>query len=600
MPTVPVPPQERQVQQAGLPGVQVTDGASREAFGGGQSLDQATAVAVGAGDTAKQIATEAKQQADQVAFMNADRQASELQTKLSVQVSKMKGQDALGAPDVVAKQWSDNVKQIKDGLANKEQQMAFEQASTKRWESLNEHTQTHLATEQKAFDDEQTQSYLAASKNAATVGANDEKVIAPELERQETAVKQWAARNGLSGSDAEKQKIAAVTSGTMRDVIAARVDSGNTQGAVQYFNDNKGKMVAEDLLHAEKLIESGKTMDAGMDAWKKYGSLKLADGNPDEATMERKIMADPNLSTKEKVEVTSFVKTRAREEIGNKNRQDAANDHAFLNQVIQNRQQGQPLEDSLRMVNNYTGDPYDASIKAEAVRKIYAPPEKSDPNTYIGLWEKIQDKNADKTDIDQAMQKNLINASDWRTLREDQYRINSEGKNDKEKNAYERVKILVAKEFGSDKEGAATFMYDLHQSNKGKTPEDIWKSANDKLKPDPKTGLSLFGLDTGLFKSPQYKTDVERLDAQNLAWGKLHEDIGKKEVNAIGQGILYSGKKSWSVADVDAFASSLGGYQKIQQGTPGHNAIQSLVKHKQLVTPSNVKAVLDKYQDGNY
>lgn len=590
--------ENRQIQQAGIPNVQLGSQVSADTFGGGQSQQRVGEAVQGVADIGRQVAIEEKKKADQVAFMQADRQASELQTNLLMNVSKMKGQDAFGAPDVVAKQWSDNVAKIKDGLSNSDQQAAFEKAATGRWEEINRTTQMHVSQQQQAFDEEQTKGYVEQSKNAATLGANDDETVATELQRQEAATRQWASRNGLSGTDAEKAKIAEVTSGTKREVISARLDSGNTKGAIDYFNSNKEGMTAADLIQAQKLIEDGKTLEQGVQSWDQLKGMKLSDGNPDAARMEKAIMSREDLSTKEKLNVLTFVKARAAEEVVNKTRQDAANERAFMNNIVSGRQQGVSLEDALKQVKNFGTDPYDQSIKAEAVRKTYAPPSVSNPETYIALWERIQDKNINKEDIDHEMQQNNINAADWRTLREALYKKTTDGNDEKEKQVYERVKILAAQNF-NDKIDQAKFMYDLHQRNKGKPAADVWKDANDMLAPDPKSGMSLFGFNTGLFKSPQYKADVDRLDAQNLAWGKLHQDIGRKETNAIGQGVLYSGKKQWGVADVDSFAQNFGGYQNIQPGTPAHNAIQFLIKNNRLVTPDNVKAVIEHSRVGS-
>lgn len=602
---MPIVPQysNPQVQAQGLPNVSVGAQAPLEAFGGGQSAANVENASENVAEVGRNIAIEEKQRADQVMFMNGDRQASELQTGLMVKLNKMKGQDAFGAPDVIAQQWQDGVKQISAGLVNRQQQLAFEKAATGRWDELNRATQFHVASEQKIFDEDQTKSYIETSKNAAVVGAKDDQLVQNELERQGEVIKQWAARQGLSGTDSEKTKIAEVTSGTIRDVIGARIDAGDTKGAIQFLGDHKDSMVAADVLHSMKAVEEGKTLDAGMKEWGTVKSFMLADGVPDEARMEAHIMANPDLSDKEKVQVTSFVKARAREEVGNKNREDASTERQFMNTIVSGRQQGVTLENALKVANRYGRDDYDKAVKSEAVRKMYAPPEKSDPATYISLWERINEKNVDKADIDQGMQTSMINAQDWRTLRELYFKVNSDGKNEKEQQVYERVKILAQETFGSDKSGAEKFMYDLHQNNKDKDPSAIWKDANDKLQKDPKTGFSMFGWNTGLFRDPVYKADVDKLDAQNLAWGKLHQDIGRKEVNAIGQGVLYqagtTGKKSWSVGDVNDFAQAMGGYDKIKQGTPGNNAIQFLVRHNKLVTPANVKAVLERSNLGD-
>jgi len=74
-----------------MPSVRVQDSSSLAAFGGGETAQGMFNAAGGLAQQAGDIAAEAKNRADQVAHMNADLQASQLQTQLQVQLSKMQG-----------------------------------------------------------------------------------------------------------------------------------------------------------------------------------------------------------------------------------------------------------------------------------------------------------------------------------------------------------------------------------------------------------------------------------------------------------------------------------------------------------------------------
>jgi hypothetical protein len=595
----------QQVRDAGLPGARVSTDAPAEAFGGGRAAQATSEASQGLLSQAHSIAQEEKQKADQLAFMSADKAASELQTQIQVQTSQMRGRDALGAPDLVQKQWQDGVKNIQDGLSNDAQKMAFARSVNSRYEDLNKHVQVHVADQMHAFAEQETQGYLESSRSAATANAFDDQAVAKEIARQNAVINENAVRNGYAtGADGQpsailKSKLDQALSQTHHDVILARLDAnqpGNVEAAQKYFDEHKSQMTGETQVSAAKAIDRADTQYLGNKMWNEVQGFKLSDGTPDEGKMEAHIMASDDLNDQKKAKIINYIKARSGEEIANRNRADSANDRSFMNDAIDARKQGQSMDDALKLVQKYGRDDYDQTLKADAIKKIYAPPSESDPATYVQTWERIQNGNASKKDIDEAFQNNKINASDWRKLREDWYKGEIEGHSPAMKDAMQRVNLLAETQFGSDKKSKDGFLYALHSEVAGKSPEEMIKAAQDKLKTAPGSGI--FGSDW--FGTAQWKTDINRLDAQNTAWGKLHADVGKQETTAIGQGVLYAGKDKWGMADVDSFAKQFGGYESIKQGTPANNAIQSLMNRKQLVTPGNVKAVLERYKDGKF
>jgi hypothetical protein len=593
---VPTVPYDRaQIQEQGLPGVRVSVDAPIESFGGGQALQAADQATQGVASVSHEIAKTAKDQADQVAFMAADKQLSELETKLQIQSKQMLGKDAAKAPDVVSEAWTKNISDITQGLSNETQKMAFNKAANSRWDSLNKHVQTHVSDQLQKFDDDTTSSYIATSRQNMALNFDDDQTLKMEMDRQKFALAKWADRKGIpQDSDIFKAKLNEEFSASHRGVVEARLNAGDNDEAKEYFDANKGTMAAADILHVEKAIENADVIGKGMEMYEQVKGLKLSDGTtPDESKMRAAVYALDGITDKRKEKIWDFVKGRASEDMANKNRQEMAVDRSFMNAALDARKKGVPMAEAMKLTQQFGTDDYDQSVKADAIRKIYAPPSQSDPEKFINLWEQVQSGGSSKQTLDEAFHKNDINVADWRHLREEYFKQNTEGKNVQMVNTLERIKVLSEEKFGSNKQNRDAFMYEIHQAKEGKTPEELWKIANDKLKGDPSTGI------WGMFKTAQWKTDLAKSDAQNLAWGSVHQDIGKDVATAIGRGVLSTGKEKYGLGDIDSFAAQFGGYDKIKAGTPVNNAVKALMDRNRFVTPEAVKTVLNLFPDGN-
>lgn len=594
MPQVPVYG-DLQVNPQGIPNVHMGADASLDSFGGGNSLAQAGEATQRAEQTTTDIMSEEKQKADQLAHLSMDSKLSDAQTQIQINASKMLGKDALGAPDYAKSQWDKTTQEIAGQATNDAQKLAITRSATQRWDELNKFTQQHVSTQIEQFDDNETSGYLASSRSAAVLNAGDDEKVGMELARQKAVLTDYAKRKGILDSDQLNQKIADQLSGTNREVIQARLDKDspdNVNQAKEYFAAHKSELNGQDLIAAQKAIDGAETMSIGLKAWDDVKGMQLSDGKPDEGKMQAAIYGRDDLSDERKEQVWQFVKARARESMVQKNMEDQSNDRDFMNDVIKARKQGQPMSDALKLVSDYAKDDYDSSIKQNAIRQIYAPPTESDPHAFMNLWEKTQGQTVSKVDIDNAFQKGQISVGDWKNLREQYYKVNVEGTDPNSKFTDENVKEQAAQKFSGDKDKLAQFMYVYHTQTQDMTPEQKAKIAKDLMSNAP---------DSGWFSSKQnFQTEYQRLNAQNLAWGTVHSDVGVDETKAIGQGVLNSGKGSWGLGDVDAFAQQFGGYDAIKKGTPANNAMQSLMRRGQLVTPANVKTVLSKYKDGKY
>lgn len=376
--------------------------------------------------------------------------------------------------------------------------------------------------------------------------------------------------------------------------------------AQQLLDAAKPKMEAQAAAAVQQTIDGKMFADKAANLW---GSLsggnafRLSDGNWDMAGLQSAVMDLQDQPQDKKEKLWDYVKSRADEDRVNTTRSDQANDRSFYDAALQAKSQGQPLSEALKLSTGFNArDAYDVQQRAEVLKRLYAPVTETDPQTYIGLWERIQNGGGSKQEIDGAFNKQALNPGDWRSLREDFYKSQLEGIAPAQKQTYDRIKLLAEQTFGSNEKQKDAFLYEMKTEGRGLPPEEFLKLATDKLKVDDSTRahFPVLGMAVPFTGQKGYQADLARQDAANLAWGTVYSDLGRDTTLSIGRGILAAGKPSFGISDVAGFASQLGGYENIRPGTPAGNAIKSLSGHGQLVTPANVRAVLARYKDGNY
>lgn len=282
MPTVRY---DENVRQAALPAVRKTATPGVEAFGGGASLEKLTNAGLGlidkGGDIFQKEMMEQKKQADQVAFMSADQKLSELETNTQIEVQKMRGENALGAPEYVTDKWKKGVDEVRKNLANDDQRAAFDRSSASRYDSLHRNTVMHVAKQAEALDDEKTKGYIETAKNAATVNASDPARVAQEVQRTQGATADWLKRKGIPvGSDAHKAEMIKATSPIYTAVINRLITDNQTPQAKQYFEQVKDVMDQDDRDKVSKFLKHSSVLAeaqvAAKDITSKYSNMTAA------------------------------------------------------------------------------------------------------------------------------------------------------------------------------------------------------------------------------------------------------------------------------------------------------------------------------------
>lgn len=245
------PQDQRRVEQAPIPGVRLGAAPTAATFG-------ASVAQVGEG-IGLALYSRAVREANQAAFLSADKTLSEKQTEIQVQLSNLKGKDALRAPDALQTAWDKAVDEIDAGLANDQQKQAFRRSAMARHDQLNRAMQLHVNEQMNQFADGETAAYVRSSVDNVRLNAMDEEAIALEKSRQAAALTEQAQRKGLLGSEAHKEQVATVLSKTNLEVVKGRMLKGNDRAAKAFYDEHHEEFVAADRDVVERMLDEGST-----------------------------------------------------------------------------------------------------------------------------------------------------------------------------------------------------------------------------------------------------------------------------------------------------------------------------------------------------
>lgn len=593
------------VEEEALPGVRVQPHADLASFGGGQAAEGAFSAASGVAKEAGELASQEFDRANQVAHLAADNAQAQKQAEIQTNVSKMYGQNSLGASDYVKKEWDKFTQDQAGNASNRVQQMAIQRSAASRSQELNRYTTQHVSQQMEQFADEQFKGGIENATSLAVMNPNDQANVQSQLERANALMIDQANRKGIY-KDANGQETDAfkamkeVTLGQFhKSVIQSMLDKDDPEGvnaAKEYLATHKEEMGGQTYKAARNTFENAETKQLGMDAWDEMKGMRLADGTPDTGKMERQIMADQSLPVARKLQIVQFVKARAGEERVQFYQQVASNDRSFADQVTKARTQGVPMATAMNLAEKFSRDPVDRQQKMAYVQTTYGPPSDSDPDTKVNLRERIEMGQASLADIDTVRGKQL-NDQDWMQLRQEYFKAQVEGHTPQMKLVNNQIKELSVQNFGSDRTRSSRFKDAVDAATQGMSPDEKYKTAVDMIKKDPATqhDWPLIGKWGG---QAAFEVSSQQSAAHAIAMGQASQDVGHDEVMAIGQGVMHTGAKSYGPADVDKFAQEFGGYEQIKKGTPVNNAIQTIMQSGQVVSPEGVRWVLARSKNG--
>lgn len=602
-----VPQLDKRVQPQALPGVRVNTDAPISAFGGGKSFDKVEEGIQGTFDYARKVAEEEKRKADEVQNNATTAKLDALATKLKYGENgeggfmSQTGDLVKGLPNKVNQSWTDGLKEITDGLHTTEQRDFYNKKSQDRFNDLNRDLQSHIASENVKYDTDTTNSLVKNLINKSADNYNNPEVVGKSMAEMQMAIEGFGDRHGHS-AEVKKAAVADALSEAHSGIIGRTLLGEGGKAAQDYYNFHKDQITAKDKVAIEQKIEHQVNLEKGLDIWNQVKGFRLADGSLDEKKAEQYVMNQEGITLKDKMEQRSFVNSFAAEDHQAFVRQKAADEHQFMNDVIDYRKNGKTLIEAIQFTNYSTKDNLTRENRIDTVKKMWSPPTESDPDVYINLYDKIYSGRGNQEELDEAKKRGLINVKDWSGLSKQLIRENyGGGRGADEKNVDNRIKTLIKEQVGNNAKDQNKALFAINQaaSEKGMSPEQKWNYAQESFK---EVGTGNYPWYKGFLfesKEAQWKQELQRADKTNTAWGFAHDQIGKDQTDAIGQGYLKS-KESFTPADIDAFAKEFGGFNNIKKGTPVNNAIMSLQLRRKPVVPENIRAVLSRHPDGKY
>lgn len=288
MPTVPRY-EANQVREAGLPQGRIDARVSADAFGAGEARALS-----GAFQEAGKIVQDYTNYADQVAIMEAQKKATELETTLlydpKVGALNQKGKNAFTLQESVPAAYKKGIEEISAGL-NERQKMAFGKLTMDQGLRIDRNVQRHVSGEISSYDNAETIAFVETQKNAAIEGYRDPGRVALSIQQQQTALAAHGQRIGLP-PDQVKLLADKAASETHTAVLERYMNGNEDIKAQEYYDANKDFLVGKDKVAVEKAIEisslRGKSQRESDRILSKYSSLTPA-------LEEAKDIEDPKL-----------------------------------------------------------------------------------------------------------------------------------------------------------------------------------------------------------------------------------------------------------------------------------------------------------------
>lgn len=244
---------------------------------------QINQAAIGLINSASRLEAQQIKEANRVKRYEMETELKEFQNELlhnsDTGLLKTKGKNAFEIDKQYQEAWKEKAVKMKQGLANDDQLMMFNQMESQMRNSSYNSIHSHISREADEFDKQTTSNYLKTYRDDAIMNFNNPDVIATSIERQKDAVAAMGQKYGLPG-EVTKRSMQEVESKTHLGVVTRFLDSGGDTAGKEYFDMIKEKMTADDLSRASKLVEDAtlrgeaqRTVDANFGQTDDYATL---------------------------------------------------------------------------------------------------------------------------------------------------------------------------------------------------------------------------------------------------------------------------------------------------------------------------------------
>lgn len=208
-----------------------------------------------------QLWAQERQHADDVAVLGARNQLAELSSGL-LRDPQTGALTVKGGPDVmlplrdkVLSEFDTKASAIAGSLTNDRQRFEFEKARLAERLQLTDDVERHTFSTLDAYEESETNAYLANSQNAA-IASLDPVRIKQEFANQANTIQKHGARLGL-GPEAQKALVGKLRSQTHIGVIEGLLAKDQDQRAQLYYDTAKDEIAGDKRAAVEKALEEG-------------------------------------------------------------------------------------------------------------------------------------------------------------------------------------------------------------------------------------------------------------------------------------------------------------------------------------------------------
>lgn len=209
----------------------------------------------------QRIAEDQRQKANVAAVQDADNQLMAASTDLIYNPKSgalnVHGKDAVTLPDMVGQKFEETYGQIRNGLSNDDQKLAFERVASARRESVRTTVMAHVTNETNAYVKGTFQANLDNTMEDARLHASDPAVVGADLGHTEGAITAFATAQGMSADDT-KAMIADARSKIHTVVVDQLLADGSYKNAQSYFDKFK-----DEIQNTGKQMEIRKALEVG-------------------------------------------------------------------------------------------------------------------------------------------------------------------------------------------------------------------------------------------------------------------------------------------------------------------------------------------------
>jgi hypothetical protein len=253
MPSVPRY-QPNQVQEQITPRAQSNVQVTRAALGGGDSVANTFSAAGKLGGQAAEVELDARKRVSDDQFLNADLELSKLQIDTMVEVKKLKGINALQSEELIKKQWDEKSKELLGKYQDPITAKRVENAIKSRYDDIYRDSEFHISGELQKHEENTHKAYVDGARQEAIFNYKDPEKIKFNLEKQETVIRMMAEKQGWSPEQTKVEMDKAV-SDTHLKIVQRRLNDGDDQDALKYFESVKSQLSGEDQSTAAKLLD---------------------------------------------------------------------------------------------------------------------------------------------------------------------------------------------------------------------------------------------------------------------------------------------------------------------------------------------------------